>query len=402
MQRGSATALTSLLILCFSSCIGPSSGDGGPAVTDSAGVQIVLNKGPVWEVGGEWKVSSVPQVQIGVREGDPAYQFVRVWEAKRLPDGRFIAGDDVARKLRVFDSAGQHLRTIGGDGEGPGEFRALWGVGAYRGDSIYAFDYVLGRTSIFDPSGVFARAVGKPIPVIYWMGGVFGDGSLCFQNPGEGRLQLPPGLHWDSAAVLAVSPDGATVDTLGFFPNRQVLIETNGRQAMYHFVDGAKGNAWGNGFFWATSDKDEVRFFNRAGELERIVRRGRERQPVTEELKEQYKAGYLDYVGKEQGMEAVSRSAPMLDAAVYAEEVPFFGAVLLDPVGYLWVQDYSTPFFLNRTWSVFDPSGQWLGEVQMPSGLRVTDIGEAYVLGVTMDDVGVQYLPSFRLDRGEN
>jgi hypothetical protein len=402
MLREPVSVLTSLLILCSSGCFSGPSADGGPIVSDSAGVQIVLNKTAVWESGEEWTVSDVPLIQIGVREGDPAYQFVKVWEAKRLPDGRYIAGDDAARELRVFDSDGQHLVTIGGDGEGPGEFRALWGVGAYRGDSIYAFDYGLMRTSIFGPDGGFGRLVPNPVPGNYWMGAVFEDGSFFLTDAGGGRFELPQGLHWVSAPVLAVSPDGREVDTLGVFPNQQVLMGSTGVQEARHLGNEALGGPSGSGFFWWASDRDEVRFYDRAGDLRRIVRRERERKPVTEEVKEAYKTGFLDYLGKEQGMDAVAQMAPMLDAAVFAEEVPYFGTVLLDPIGFLWVQDYSTPFFLNRTWSVFDPSGQWLGEVQMPSGLRVTDIGEGYVLGVTMDDVGVQYLQSFRLERGEN
>jgi hypothetical protein len=37
----------------------------------------------------------------------------------------------------------------------------------------------------------------------------------------------------------------------------------------------------------------------------------------------------------------------------------------------------------------------------MPEGLKVTDIGEDFVLGITMDEVGVQFLRMYKLDRGE-
>jgi hypothetical protein len=136
----------------------------GPEVTDSSGIQIVLSRSPAWGPEEGWTVSDDPLVQIGVREGDPDYQFQRIWEARRLSDGRFITADDMAKELRIFDSSGGHLRTIGGDGEGPGEFRAVWLVGVYRGDSIYAYDYALMRASIFTPAGVFARSVENARP----------------------------------------------------------------------------------------------------------------------------------------------------------------------------------------------------------------------------------------------
>jgi hypothetical protein len=61
-----------------------------------------------------WRVVSEPLVDIGVADGDAAYQFGRVAGALRLADGRIVVADEQANHLRYFDAAGRHLRTVGG------------------------------------------------------------------------------------------------------------------------------------------------------------------------------------------------------------------------------------------------------------------------------------------------
>jgi hypothetical protein len=42
----------------------------------------------------------------------------------------------------------------------------------------------------------------------------------------------------------------------------------------------------------------------------------------------------------------------------------------------------------------------WLGEVALPSTLGVTEIGEDYVLGTWRDEMDVEYVRMYSLDRG--
>ena len=49
-----------------------------------------------------------------------------------MSDGSFVALDQIDAQFRIHDSAGEHLRTVGRHGEGPGEFESpyqIW-VGA--------------------------------------------------------------------------------------------------------------------------------------------------------------------------------------------------------------------------------------------------------------------------------
>jgi hypothetical protein len=64
----------------------------------------------------------------------------------------------------------------------------------------------------------------------------------------------------------------------------------------------------------------------------------------------------------------------------------------VDSEGNVWVRQYATGLSQSRTWTVFDGAGVWLGEIDLPDGLRVTQIGSSFVLGVATDELGVEYV----------
>jgi hypothetical protein len=61
----------------------------------------------------------------------------------------------------------------------------------------------------------------------------------------------------------------------------------------------------------------------------------------------------------------------------YRDTYPFFDALELDTAGNLWVRVPAPAgaggATMPRTWQVFDADGAWLGAVETPAGLRVTE-----------------------------
>jgi len=68
--------------------------------------------------------------------------------------------------------------------------------------------------------------------------------------------------------------------------------------------------------------------------------------------------------------------------------------MLADAHGNLWVREYGT-----HVWSVFDAAGRWLGDVEMPRGLRVHQIAADHVVGVMRDSLDVESVAVHRLVR---
>jgi hypothetical protein len=79
--------------------------------------------------------------------------------------------------------------------------------------------------------------------------------------------------------------------------------------------------------------------------------------------------------------------------------MPFYEAALLDDEGNLWVDEFQPPPSALPTWTVFDADGRMLGAVSMPDRFRPMQIGADFVLGVWSDDLDVQHVRMYRLEK---
>jgi len=110
-------------------------------------------------------VHSVPQwtltqrLQIGVIEGDKAYEFDNVVGALVLANGEVVVADGRSNELRFFDARGQHRRTAGRGGGGPGEFRFLNRLYPYGSDSLLVADFAKPGVVVLDLAGNYARMI---------------------------------------------------------------------------------------------------------------------------------------------------------------------------------------------------------------------------------------------------
>ncbi|MEN8143922.1 MAG: 6-bladed beta-propeller, partial [Gemmatimonadota bacterium] len=121
--------LLSLLAVTFATtlslgCTGESATHAQTATrSDSAGIEIVTSTVPAWTTETAWRLSAAPVLDIGTLDGPDENQLFRVLMARRSTDGRIYVANTGTHEIRVFDSGGEHLRSFGREGDGPGEFR---------------------------------------------------------------------------------------------------------------------------------------------------------------------------------------------------------------------------------------------------------------------------------------
>lgn len=372
----------------------------GHTVRDSAGVEVVESSRPVWGVGEGWRVGEEAKLRIGAMDGDPAYQFSRIAGVARFPDGTLVVGDEVAQELRFFDGDGRFLRSVGGRGEGPGEFTGLAMVGMSPGGWAWAYDFSLRRLTWYDREGevMALTSLGLEPPTLNAAGALPGGAFLLKQlwGTGEEGEVNDLGLRRDPLAWVTFDLEGALIDTVATVPGREIFVfEENGRAVMSTppFARNSVGTIRGDRIAVGDQESFEVREYSPAGEVLRILRiPGRIRRVTAQDL-EEYIQGRLT-VAPPNRHPSLRKS---LEEMPHPETLPAYGAITSDTEGNLWVGEWAMYPDVARRWTVFHGDGRWLGEVGVASKFDPRAIGEDWILGVEWDELDVEYVVVFPL-----
>lgn len=149
------------------------------------------------------------ELRIGSEEDDPkGFSDIRGILVDRKGNIWIIEGS--LQEIRVFDPSGRHLKTIGRNGQGPGEFTYPDGLAMAPDGMIWVHDPKNGRFSIFDQDGKFVRQQLAPAGgySYTWSGGIDRQGRIW------DRIFHRDPKNPEVSYVRRASPDWSRVDTL--------------------------------------------------------------------------------------------------------------------------------------------------------------------------------------------
>ena len=369
---------------------------------DSAGIRIVENASPPEGSRLDWQLGPEALVSIGKVDGEDPYLFTRIFGATMLSDGRIVIGDDGTKELRVFDQQGNHLETWGGEGQGPGEFSAgqLWSLAPLPGDSIIILQYGFAELTVFGPHREFLRRFvperSQRDPMDYtkslWPRDVSRDGLLLAVQDLLYN-ELADVEVWDAAGDLRGSP--------GQHPGQEAIRDGDGAPSSpLMFSRNTFLQAWGDLFVIGTNHRYELRAFALDGSLARIVHLDRAPRASTDAHIEAYIESRLSSIPSDQGQRRAERRRDLLDMPV-AEHLPAFAVYWSDRLEHLWVWEYEAPGeeTPGTLYTIFDPDGRALGYFEIPEGMFVMDAGADYVLLRVRDELGVETVQLWPLER---
>ena len=403
--------LVALLGVSSSAACNPSAGPPARSeILDSAGLKIIWSRGGRWGVGEAWTVSDRPALSIGALGGPEAYQFVAVSGAARLPDGDIVVVDRGAKTVRIFDSSGSFLKTLGGPGSGPGEFQEPGSVTLGRGNTLAIWDNLLFRMTRFDETGEpsdiqtldlaqIAKAVEPPL----YPGRVepLPNGDFLVRLVEKGGKAFPSGVFRPRSGALRVAGDLSTIDTLMFFGDtaRIAVDAPFGRYPVaLPLAVGTLATHQGDPPKICIGDQTgpQVACFVQ-GEARTLIRWDPESRPVGEEEIADWREANLRLFGQKlRGEDILS----MLDQVPLPTVAPEYSQIILDRGMNLWVKLGPTPRSgsFSFDYLVFDPSGLLLGMVVLPP-VTVLEIGDDYFLGLFRDEFEVEYVQLYEISK---
>jgi len=389
-----------LIAAVFGACGG---GESGPAatVTDSAGVTIV-EYGTWAPESLPWRVGAEPLVQIGALEGEDAYQFDQIGGVARLSDGRIVVANGGTQELRYFDRTGRHLRSTGRKGEGPGEFEGLGSLVVLPGDSVAVYDWSQRRVSFFDSDGVFVRSLTLQYPAsVPFPVGRFADGAWLAQ-PGFTFAPGSPGTDVvrDTSTLLVFDDKGAVRDSAGRYIGPDFYLRSEGQSAFATSLPFGRTTelaVWRDRYYAGYTDRYEIERLNETGVPDLVVRARRAVAPVTDADVAAHKAQRM--------ADADAQWRPRLERLYqdipFPSTMPAFSDLQVDANGNLWVLEVRPPGDERRIWTVFDTTARMLGAIETPPAVSIRDIGRDYLLGTWSDELDVQYVRLYALERGK-
>lgn len=371
-------------------------------VRDSAGITIVESRLQDESLT-TWVLSDEPELEIGVADGDSDYMFFRVSDVEVLEDGLITVAQARAPYLRVFDDAGRLLRTIGGEGEGPGEFRTINSIDVMEGDDLLIFDGQLRRATVVDANRGIRTVVTldsqTPIRRLYALAP---DGYIAVGQRLQPDVSQTQGIHRVPTPVTALDSSGRTAYSLGEFPG----IETQ----IIHLPDltAVNGVLWGRSLavethgseaLVGTGETFEVRFYEPPAGLRRIARVVDADLTVNPEEWEQARRSWIAWI---ESIDPGSFLVDVINQASPPDGRAPFSRIVIDDDGRIWLSPYENPNLgYAGEWHALDAEGRLIGSLAVPKNFRILAVRDNSVFGVWQDDLDIEYVRSYRLTEPE-
>lgn len=311
--------------------------------------------------------------------------------------------DGLTQEIHVFDDGGGFLRTLGGQGQGAGEFREALGPAIAPGDTLWVADQGAPRYSIFGPEGTL---IGTRVRKATWgmitdRCTIAPDGSYMewgVRYPNRERSDDPSDVDLVHYYPVRVSPDAERLDTL---PHLEFVLQladlpSVGLRRPAQFGPrlkralGCRDDIW-----FASSGEYRVHRRSLAGDTAVVFTlEGVRPAPVDEADRDELRATFERY-----GAPALLRD--YLQAL--PENKPVIAGLFVDGAGHVFVAPETSRVDAGTVIDVFREDGVFLGRVAVPEAVRI-DASKAhargdYLLFAGEDEVGTPYVTRLRIRR---
>lgn len=364
-----------------------------------------------------------PDLRVGSVQGDDALTWFRSLQISG--DGRIYTLHPMEQTVRVFAADGSQLGRIGGEGDGPGEFKNAFGMG-WLADTLWVLDGNGYRFNLFNAEGQFLSSFTVPFEIGTDMNApnpprasaLLFDGTV-FGAPPAFSSQIADGTLTEYVPML-MNRAGNVTDTLPGIPfgrNQWAISDPDGRQVggMYTRQPYADGPLWG----FARAERAILRLDREASDQTQNASFQLTKLSFAGDTLFSLSFGYepipVSQVEADSILDAMTtslvdrgfRGLSALEARTWAEH-GFYRPAFRSPIagmvlgrdGTIWLAEAGLDP-TTKTWLVLNAAGEGIGRVLLPSHLNVAAADRTAVWGSETDDLDVTYLRRFRIRQPE-
>ena len=325
--------------------------------------------------------------------------------ARLHPNGSLWISEGVTQEIRVFDpGSGAHLFTIGGRGDGPGEFRQSSLLGFDAEGSAYVYDYRHRRLSVFSESGELQRDHLMPASLGFGPrpGHVTRTGTLLGQLP-QGMERTPPdgSTLRDTVRIWTIPLDGTAPALVSKTPGALWYFRDGGQEVVPYTAgifpppyDGGSLQGFRDDQVYVTDHAGGASYsvYGPAGLVRRVeIARapGRTGGFSATTFVEQLRRSPFFSESRVQFYEEHLSDMPVREA-----QRAWNGLVVTDEGG-AWLRGAGGAEAAtagvppeDQVWDVFDAEGIFVGQVRLPDNARPVQVSGESVLMVVYDEMG--------------
>jgi len=283
------------------------------------------------------------------------------------PQGRLFILDPQSHRVHVFDAEGRHLRSMGRQGQGPGEFQAPNGLEVGDDGTLYVQHRNAGGVHVFSAGGDFRRLIrvgssaGSPVRGslrvdvggrLFWENGLHFMGGRQM-SPGRSIVALDPDSG--EAGLVFAQSDPDAMPGIGLTESGQVRIDmaTVMSTEPPAFTPRFSWDVLGDGTVVVSDGISyEIGLWDEAGaERGRIQRdippratRRADRAAEIERRRARLEAGGTGVsVGGEAAMLTAQEIVSHLRTLTFRDRIPVIAGLRASPGGLLWIERWRRP-----------------------------------------------------------
>jgi hypothetical protein len=357
----------------------------------------------------EWgsNVSLIEELRIGALDGPDEHIFGYIVSIGAREDGAIFVYDVQVPIIRQYSADGEHVRDIGREGQGPGEYRDVTGMQILGDGRLAVLDGGNARVNVYDSTGVFLESH-------HFGRGYYGSNQFVADTAGHFYIRVmapsaPKSEGEEFATVwLKVSANGELLDSIARPPADLAFPP-------FAPFRGERVSALSNrGYLVVGHNRSYALDVHVSNDLVRRITRDVDAEPVKRDERAQWEAR-MEYSEKR----ARERGGVGLDYPPVPRTKPFFRDLIIDADGRIWVDRYVAAMKVDveprepgderpllewrepPTFDVIRPDGTFLGTVVLPKDTEAYFRRGWYIWGVYSGELGEPYVVRLRIEPGK-